>query len=327
MSKDLLDITKQLEDLGCRVVDNLKELDSPYYLQTGIFSLDLILSEEEGLGGGKCVEIFGQEGAGKTSLALQIMGNAQAIGMGAYYVNMERAITSSLVRCFPKLQADKINWIEPEHGQAAFNAIEMICKTQKRPFIVLDSVPACLSAAQYEENADKEFYAPIPRLLSTFMPKIKKFVGQSEAIVIFLNQLRDNVTGYGEKEKVPGGRAIKFYCDTRVRLRVEKKIVKGGKEDAENEVLGHRIKATTIKTRGISPYRNSCFPLYYGKGFDLGGDLLEMALQFGLVKKAGAWYEYNGHKSQGEMGMSAYINQNAEVQDKIREAIRKLLKS
>lgn len=317
---DIVEIAKELTNLGCRVVNDLKEIDSPYHLQCGLFSLDIILSEKEGFGGGKCVEIFGQEGAGKSSLALKLLGKAQKADHPCFYINMERSVTSSLVRCFPDIDPLKVQWIEPEHGQAAFNAIECICRTQKQPFIVLDSVPACISSAQMEEGSEKEFYSPIARMLSTSMPKIKRFVGESGALVIFLNQLRDNVTGYGEKEKVPGGRAIKFYCDVRLRLRVKEKIQSG------DDVIGHRVEATTIKTRDINPFRKALFPLYYGKGFDIGGELLEMALQFGMVKKAGAWLEFNGQKKQGEMAMGNYISQNPDVQDKIKDAVRKLLK-
>ena len=317
---DVVQIAKELENLGCKVVSDLKEIDSPYHLPCGLFSLDIILSEKEGFGGGKCVEIFGQEGAGKSSLALLVLGKAQKMGYPCFYINMERSVTSSLVKCFPDIDPLKVKWIEPEHGQAAFNAVELICRTQKNPFIVLDSIPACISSSQMEEGAEKEFYSPIARMLSTSMPKIKRFVGESGALVVFLNQLRDNVSGYGEKEKVPGGRAIKFYCDVRLRLRVKEKILSG------EDVIGHRVEATTIKTRDISPYRKALFPLYYGKGFDVGGELLEMALQFGMVKKTGSWLEFDGQKKQGEMQMGAYIAQNPEAQGKIKDMVRKMMK-
>lgn len=317
-----LDINTILEKVSCRVLKQLDNNDMPYILKTNIFSLDLVLSEKEGFTSG-CIELYGAQNIGKSSFALSMMAEAQKIGLSCFYINMERGITSSLVRCFNGLDSSKVFWVEPEHGQAAVNAIEQILRSTPRSFIVLDSVPACISSAQLDEGSEHEMYAPIPRLFSNFMPKVRIFSKQNESTVLLLNQIRDNVSGYGPKKIVPGGNAIKFYCDWRIGLKREDYM----KDKAEN-ITGHKITAITEKNRFYKPFRSASFYLVYGKGFDSNLELLDVALQLSIIKPKGAWYSIPGLETniQGQDKVAAYIAQSPELQEQIKNAVRAAIK-
>jgi recombination protein RecA len=319
-------IEDALDKLNCKLITDLSEYNAPYQLTTGIFGLDIILSAKGGLSVG-CIELYGGEGVGKSSLALQTMVQAQKAGLKCHYINMERSITESLVACFD-LDPSAVNWVEPLHGQAAFNAAEFLLRTEPRSFIVIDSIQACISSAQLEEDANKDFYAPIATLLSKFMPKAKVLAPQGESIIMFLNQLRDNLTGYGPKDIVPGGRAIKFFCDWRIKLRRTKKIKKPGEDQ---QIIGHEIEAITEKNRSARPFQKASFTLIYGKGFSTGRELLDLGLQVGYVKKGGSWYtipipgQEEPVKLQGEENASEYIEGMPEVQEKIKTTVRELI--
>jgi len=312
-------ILSALSKLGCEITADLNK-DMPYFLSTGSPALDIILTEKGGLTTG-CVEVFGPEGAGKSSFALATMAQAIKSEMHCFYINMERSITKSLVDCF--LDHTKVHWIKPEHGQAAFNGMEHILRTMPRSFIVLDSVPACISSAQLEEGAEKEMYAPIPKLLSTFMPKAKIFTEHNESTIMFLNQIRDNLTGYGAKHIVPGGQSIKFNNDWRIELKRTKKLQK----NQDGPVYGHIVKATTVKNRFFAPYQEAILYLIYGKGFNAGLEVADLAMQLSLIKRSGAWYEIPGvdEKIQGFDNLGDYLVSHSDIMSTILEKIKKIV--
>jgi recombination protein RecA len=236
---------------------------------------------------------------------------------------MERAMTKSFIQCFPAVDPSKVLWIEPNHGQDAFNAIETILKVQKNCLIVLDSVPACITSAQLEEGAETEFYAPIPKLLNTFMPKAKTYCRRNNSVLILLNQLRDNMdraNKYSPKDRVPGGRAIKFFCDWRISLKAKDKIKDG------DERMGHMVQAMVVKNRANRPYQSATFPLIYGHGFNCGLELLELCIQLAIIKRSGAWYEYKDQRFQGANKMALWIDSDTKVQEELKTKILEVVR-
>lgn len=313
------DVFKELEKMGCKVSRSLEDLDFPYVLKTGIFSLDVILSDRGGLNVG-CVECHGQAGVGKSSLALSTMVEAQKIGLDTYYVIMERGITKDLAACFG-LDADKVNWIKPSHGEAALNAIETILRTKKRTFIVLDSIPACIPMATMEEGAEKKTYGGVANLFSVFMPKANVLCEESESTLMLLNQMRSNIDPYSRKKyKASGGWAVQYYPAIIIEMRKGESIKKGA------NIIGHRIKVKTEKNRYTRPFQTVDIALLYGKGFPLGYDLLDLGLQLGLIKKAsGGRYDIEGVEGsiRGEMQTAKFIVEHKEIEDRIKEEVEK----
>lgn len=310
-----MDLIKDLENLECEISADLDK-DLPFFISTGSFSLDMILSEQGGFSIG-CAEMWGAEGTGKSSLALSCMSQALKQGMTCFYIDMERALTKSLVSCF--LDPSEAKWIKPSHGQAAFNGMERILRTTPNSFIVLDSIPACISSAQLEEDMDKASYAPIPTLLSRFMPKARKFCNENNSFILFLNQLRANMSGYGKSYTVPGGYSIKFNTDWRMELKRTKKFENSGK------IIGHQIKVTTEKNRFYPPWQEANLYLVYGRGFHQGFEVLDIAIQLSIIKKGGAWFELpNGNKVQGFERTAEYLLENKEVFDNVVSKIKEM---
>jgi recombination protein RecA len=315
-----LDIKKELERLNCRIIKELDDLVSPYFISTGAFPLDLILTTDGGFGTG-CIEIYGAEGIGKSSLGLNIIAEAQKRDLNCFYINIETAINKSIVGCFNELDSEKVTWIEPEQGQAALDAIEAILRNVPRSLIILDSVPACISIAQLDSSAGDTHMAAIARLFNNFMPKLKRFAKENDSILILLNQIRDNLSPYGPREIVPGGHAIKYYCDWRLQLRMDKRI-----QLTNKTIIGHRIKATTVKNRFMRPYQTAVVTLIYGQGFHCGYDLLDLGLGFGIIEQSGAWYELDNKRYQGQDNLAKAIKEDEKLQSRIKEAYLEILK-
>ena len=326
-------IYQDIEKLGGRISRTIDELKPPYFLSTGLFSLDRIVSDEGGIPGNICMEIFGPNSTGKTSLALQIAVQAIARGMKVYYINAERAINASVVRCFP-IKSEDIAWITPDNGEKALDIMIHILQTQKECLIINDSIPACLPAQIDEAQSGEATVGALARIFSPFMPKAKKFCGINHNILIQLNQERAKIgpmTKGGTDQ--PGGNAVKFYHD--VRIKIEKRYPSPEIKVGE-DVVGHYIAAKAVKSRCGIPYRTAELPIIYGKGFDVGRELLEYATMFNVIVKKGAWYalfkadanpdkDQPLFKSQGAEQMATYIRENAKVKQDIEKRLKDIL--
>lgn len=289
-----VDIAAALEKMGAKVTYDIKHFDSPYYIRSGLWGLDFIMSAGRGIPTG-VVEYYGGESSGKTTAALQAISNAQAMGMPCYYINAERALTESLVRSFPDIDTEKVTWIDPDGGEAALNAIKLILKNTERALIVLDSIPACLPKEVLESEAGKHNMARLARLFSPVMPDLKRLAWNSKSTVLLINQMRDNISPMGYKPIKPGGNAIGFYSDIIVRFRVSKKLKSG------DDQIGHEMTSEVEKTRGQGTGKKCVSTLIYGQGFVAGYDVIDIAISLGLVRKSGAWYHLDEtNKAQGK---------------------------
>jgi len=327
-------IYEEIEKMGGRVSKKLDDLKPPYFLGTGLFSLDRIFSDEGGIPGNICVEIFGPNSTGKTSLALQIAAQAQKRGMQIFYINAERAINASIVKCFSELNPSKVGWVEPDNGEKAIDIMTHILQTQKECLIINDSIPACLPSQIDEALAGEVQVGALARLFSPFMPKAKKFCSLNHNILIQLNQERAKIgpmTRGGTDQ--PGGNAIKFYSD--IRIKIEKRYPNPEIKIGE-DIMGHYIIAKAIKSRCGIPYRTAELPIIYGRGFDFGRELADYATSFNVVIKKGAWYNLFKEgtnpdkdqpifKAQGMDQMASYIRENPEVRIDIERRLREIL--
>lgn len=303
---------------GKSVQTTLENLDASYIIPTKVMSIDISIGK--GISPG-ITEIYGNEAAGKTSLALKLIKNAQDMDINAFYIDMERGLTASLVDTIEGLDKDKLrnSFFRPKHGNEAVDMCELIIKQSPRSLIVLDSIPACISSAQIEESANKDFMAPIARIFSTFLPKIKSLLFEQESCLLLLNQLRDNLSPYGANDSTPGGRAIKFYSDRRIQLKKYKKIKKS------NNIIGNYVKVQCVKNKFAIPYQSCEVPLIYGMGFSRELDLAMLATQCGILKKAGAWYNYKDWKWQGEVGLAEGLVENKEAFSSLKKEVIELL--
>jgi recombination protein RecA len=317
------DLKAALEKIGGKVAQSLNDLEPEYYLSTGIFSLDRIISNKGGIPGNVCVEVYGPKGAGKTALALQILAQAQAQGMETCYVNAERAINEETPKQIPGFDVTKTYVWTPDNGEAVINGIEMLLRTQKNYVIINDSIPACLPSKVDEGTAEDSFTAPLAKLFTPAMWKFKKYCHENNNILIQTNQLRSKVNFQSRTPGTtrPGGHAIKFFSD----LQIEVKKAYPGDIKAGEQQIGHRIEAKIQKTRHTIPFQTCLIPLIYGQGFDVGLELVEQGLQWGVVEKKGAWFTYDEQRYHGENALADMIRKNPEAQQVIKNEILELL--
>lgn len=328
---DIVSINKEIEKMGARISKSIKDLEPPYYLSTGIMSFDKILSDHGGIPGNIVMEIFGPNGTGKTSMALQIASNAQKSKMKVYYINSERAINASIVKSFDELKSDDVTWITPENGESALNIIIHILQTQTNCLVINDSIPACLPAKVEESDSGDSHVGALARLFSPFMSKAKKFCSLNNNILLQLNQERSKIgpmTKGGTEQ--PGGHAVKFYSD--LRLKLEKRYPSPEIKSGE-DVIGHYIKIKAIKSRCGIPYRESEIPIIYGKGIDTNREILDFASLFSIVVKDGSYislYEKNDNKKpifriQGMEKTAKHIKDNPSIREDIENRIKEIL--
>jgi len=328
VAKEAVDLFGIIKDIGCNVSNDISTEENGIKLSTGLFSLDLILSEEGGFTSGVS-EIYGPPGVGKSHVSLSVLEQAQLSGIGSFYINMERGINKSTTKCFPGIDTSKVLWIEPDDGQCALNAMEHILRNTTKSLIILDSIPACLTPAQIDAKSGDSFMAVIARSMSAFMPKAKILAKKNNSHVLLINQCRDNLKSPQGGKLTPGGWAIKYNCDWRIELMLMYGV--GGSKayiEKDGNTIGQRIKAEVAKSRYGRPFQTAIFPLIYGAGFDKELEVVELGLQFGLIKRSGAWYTVmdGEDKHQGEAGVANFLRANKPIFEALKEEIRKLFK-
>jgi recombination protein RecA len=297
-----------LKKMGIDMREDVAFMDPDYYVSTGSIGLNNIVSDGGGIPPG-IVEIFGPEGVGKTTLALGIVAQAQEIGLDPYVFDVENKLHGSMVKTIHGLDPTKVKWPETENGTQVVKALDVILPQCPRSIIVIDSIPAMITEAQFREGSDKDNVAPIPRLLGNILVKARTWTRRNKSLLILLNQEREavNTMGYGPRSRTPGGRALKHYCDIRLHLKVIEKLKKN------EEIIGQRLKVTTQKNSMARPFQSANVALIYGHGIDTVYELYELGIQFGLIQKSGGWLDYNGHKVQGSDRLVAILREDPEL--------------
>lgn len=285
-------------------------------IPTGSLALDLAL----GVGGiprGRISEIFGPEASGKTTLAQHVIAEAQKRGGMAAYVDVEHALDPAYASNCGVNIGDL--WIsQPDTGEEALEITEALVRSGAVDVIVIDSVAALVPRAEIEGEMGDAHVGLQARLMSQALRKLAGAIGKSGTAVIFINQLREKVgIVFGNPEVTPGGRALKFYGSVRIDLRRVDTIKEGG------EAVGSHIRARVVKNKVAPPFRSAEFDIMFGRGISREGDLLDLGVELGLVKKAGAFFSYGDIRlGQGRENAKQSLSQNSELAQEIEQRIR-----
>jgi recombination protein RecA len=285
-------------------------------IPTGSLALDLAL----GVGGiprGRIAEIFGPEASGKTTLAQHVIAEAQKAGGVAAYIDVEHALDPAYAaRC--GINIDDLLISQPDTGEEALEIAEALVRSGAVEVIVVDSVAALVPRAEIEGEMGDSHVGLQARLMSQALRKLAGAIGKSKTAVLFINQLREKVgIVFGNPEVTPGGRALKFYSSVRIDLRRAETIKEG------NEAVGSHVKARVVKNKVAPPFRSAEFDIMFGHGISREGNLIDLGVELGLVKKAGAFFSYGDIRlGQGRENAKQYLGQNLELAREIEQKIR-----
>ena len=288
-------------------------------ISTGSISIDNAL----GIGGvprGRVVEIFGPEASGKTTLALQVIAQAQRSGGTAAFVDAEHALDPTYAS---KLGVDLDNLLvsQPDNGEQALEIVEVLVRSGGADVVVVDSVAALVPRAEIDGEMGDAQVGLQARLMSQALRKLTAVVSKSRTCLIFINQLRVKIgVMFGNPETTTGGRALKFYSSVRIDIRRIGAIKDG------DQVVGNRTRVKIVKNKVAPPFRIAEFDLIYGEGVSREGDLLDLAVDRRIVEKSGTWFSYNGERlGQGREKVKLFLKQNPEIFDAIDARVRKEL--
>ena len=285
-------------------------------IPTGSLALDLALGVW-GVPRGRITEIFGPEASGKTTLGQHIIAEAQREGGAAAYIDVEHALEPTYAsHCGVKIADLLIS--QPDAGEEALDITEALVRSGAVDVIVIDSVAALVPRAEIEGEMGDAHIGLQARLMSQALRKLAAAIGKSGTAVIFINQLREKVgIIFGNPEVTPGGRALKFYSSVRIDLRRMATIKQG------DVAIGSHIKAKVVKNKVAPPFRNAEFDIMFDHGISREGGLIDLGVDCGLVKKAGAFFSYGDIRlGQGREGAKQYLSQNPELAQEIEQKIR-----
>jgi recombination protein RecA len=288
-------------------------------IPTGALSLDLAL----GIGGvprGRVVEIFGPESSGKTTLALHIIAEAQRNGGGAAFIDAEHALDPIYAKAIG-VDIDELLISQPDTGEQALEIADMLIRSGALDVVVIDSVAALVPRAELEGDMGDTHMGLQARLMSQALRKLAGTINRSNTTAIFINQLREKIgVMFGSPEVTPGGRALKFYSSVRIDIRRIEAIKVG------TENIGNRVRTKIVKNKVAPPFRLAEFDIMFGEGISREGSLIDVAVEHNIVRKAGAWYTYDGDQlGQGREKAKQYLRENPDValqlQDQVLRAV------
>jgi recombination protein RecA len=307
------------KDYGRGAVMRLGEISdslSTECIPTGSLALDIAL----GIGGiprGRVTEVFGAESAGKSTLAIHIMAETQKLGGIAAYIDVEHALDPSYAaNC--GLVIDDLLSAQPDSAEQALDITEQLVRSGAVDAVVMDSVAALVPQAEIEGDMGDTHVGLQARLMSQALRKLTSSIHRSKTAVIFINQIREKIgVTYGSPEVTPGGRALKFYSSVRIDLRRVESIKQGA------EVIGNRVRARVVKNKVAAPFRVAEFDIMFNLGISKMGDILEIGVEQGIVKKSGAFYSYGETKlGQGRENSKEFLTQHPEIAISIEDRLR-----
>ena len=320
ISADTLDETlKQIQKLfGKGAVMRLGERESVDV--DAIPSGSLLIDEALGVGGypkGRIIEIFGPESSGKTTLALHAIAECQKNGGRAAFIDAEHAIDPIYAKNLG-VDINELILSQPDNGEQALEIVEMLANSGGVNLIIVDSVAALVPQAELDGEMGDSSVGLQARLMSKAMRKIAGILNKKECAVIFINQLREKVgVMYGNPETTSGGRALKFYASIRIDIRRTEAIKQGA------DIIGNTCRVKIVKNKVSPPFKQCEIDIIYGQGISKEGEILDRAVQLGLIKKSGSWFEYNGNKiAQGRDAAKLYIKENEDVAQELLEKIK-----
>ncbi len=298
--------------LGNGVVHDIESIP------TGALSLDHAL----GIGGiprGRVTEVYGPESSGKTTLCLHIIAEAQKLGGLAAFIDAEHALDVNYAK---KLGVDTPNLLisQPDFGEQALEITDTLVRSNALDIIVIDSVAALVPRSEIEGEMGDAPMAMQARLMSQALRKLTGAISKSKTAVVFINQLRSKIgVMFGNPETTTGGNALKFYASIRIDIRRIGAIKDG------DQVIGNRTKVKIVKSKVAPPFKQVEFDILYDEGISKTGDLIDLGVNHGIIKKSGAWFTYGEDRFQGREGFRQKLREMEDVQKKLEQEVREKL--
>ena len=316
LNETLSQIEKQFGKGTVMKMGDREIVDMPS-VSTGSLGLDIAL----GIGGlpkGRVVEIFGPESSGKTTLTLQAIAECQKAGGTAAFIDAEHALDPNYAEKLG-VNVDELLLSQPDTGEQALEVTDMLVKSGSVDLIVVDSVAALTPRAEIEGDMGDHHMGLQARLMSQALRKITGNIQRSNAMVIFINQIRMKIgVMFGNPETTTGGNALKFYSSVRLDIRRIGAVKEG------EEVVGNETRVKVVKNKVSPPFKQAEFQIMYGEGINTEGEILELGQKLELVEKSGSWYSHNGEKiGQGKVNASKFLRENTKIRDTLIKEIRK----
>ena len=316
---------RQIEkDFGKGSIMKLGEASAKMNIEvipTGALSLDIAL----GVGGiprGRVIEIYGPESSGKTTVALHMIAETQKIGGYAAFIDAEHALDPEYAR---KLGVDVDNLLisQPDNGEQALEIADALVRSGAIDIIVIDSVAALVPRAEIEGEMGDSHVGLQARLMSQALRKLPGIISKSKCATVFINQIREKVgVMFGNPETTTGGRALKFYSTVRMDVRRIETLKNG------NDMIGNRTRVKIVKNKIAPPFKQAEFDIMYGEGVSKVGEILDTAVDLGIVRKSGSWFSYEDTKlGQGRDAVKDLLKDNPELSEEIENKIREIIKN
>ena len=322
MNKTLTEVINSInKDLGKGSVRTFNDSDIELdidFIPTGSINLDLAL----GIGGypkGRIIEIYGQESSGKTTLTLHAIAEEQNKGGTAAFIDAEHSFDPTYAESLG-VDLEKLIISQPDNGEQALEIADRLSRSGQVSLIIIDSVAALTPKAEIEGEMGDSKMGLHARLMSQALRKMNGSLYKNKCTIIFINQLREKIgVMFGNPETTTGGNALKFYASVRLDIRKQSQPIKDG-----DEAIGSRVKVKVVKNKVAPPFKTAEFDIIYGEGISMVSELIDIAVQKEIIKKAGSWYSYNETKlGQGKDAVKLILKDNPELLEEILSMIKK----
>lgn len=285
----------------------------------------LLLDKALGIGGypkGRIIEIYGPESSGKTTLALHAIAEVQKRGGRAAFIDAENAIDPVYAKHLG-VNIDELILSQPDSGEQALNIMLMLIESGAVDLVVVDSVAALVPQAELDGEMGEMQVGAQARMMSKAMRKLSGMMNQNDCTAIFINQLRLKVgVMYGNPETTPGGYALKFYSSVRIEIR-KSEVIKNG-----TEIVGNKVNVKIVKNKVAAPFRKCTLEITYGQGLSALSELIDLAVDYNVIKKSGSWYSYQGDKiGQGKEAAKEFLKNNEALRSEIEQKVQALIRS
>ena len=287
-----------------------------------ISSGSLAIDKALGIGGyprGRVIEIYGPESSGKTTVALHAIAEVQKKGEKAAFIDAEHAIDPEYARKLG-VNIDELILSQPDYGEQAMSIVEILVKSEAVSLIVVDSVAALVPQAELEGEMLDSQMGLQARMMSKALRKITGYLNKSDCSIIFINQLREKMAtmGYGSPETTPGGRALKFYATIRLDVRRIETL-----KTSNSEYYGNKVNIKVVKNKVAAPFKTATVDILFGEGISKEGEILDLAVESGVIGKSGAWYDYNGERiAQGKENARKYLKEHPVIAEDVLNKVR-----
>ena len=299
--------------------------DSVKVEEDAISSGSLLIDRALGIGGyprGRIIEIYGPESSGKTTLALQAIAEVQKTGGRAAFIDAENAIDPTYAKNLG-VQIDELILSQPDSGEQALEIAELLIKSAAIDLLVVDSVAALVPQAELDGVMSDSSMGLQARLMSKAMRKLSGVMNRSKCTVIFINQLREKIgVVYGNPETTTGGRALKFYASIRIEVRKGEAIKQG------TDIIGNKVNVKVVKNKVAPPFKTATIEIRYGEGVSRIGEIIDLAVEYGIIDKSGAWFSYKDDKiGQGRENVRLFLQANPDIYASIEAELKEKLKN